>query len=218
MNLSVEDILRLSSFLPVLLYLFFVKEDNKAKQVLFFFFLFVSGHSVLYALIDYYLPAIYSVLFNSLYIPVEFIIISAFFYKAVPNSLYKKFIKYISALFLLILSSRLILNFKIDFDSLINGIESVVVIFFSISFYYEQIKTPEKTFIDRDPFFWGISALFLFFSVSFFVFLFRESFWSFNKFYYQYIYIHALSGILRNIICSIAFLIKPYKEQAVEYS
>jgi hypothetical protein len=218
LNLTIEDILRLSSFLPVLLYFFFNKEEHKAKHFLFIFFLFVIFHSLIYVIVDQYLPQIFSLLFNAIFIPFEFLIISLFYYNAAENKLYKSFIRNISILFFITLSTRFFISPKINFDSIINGIESIVIIFFSISFFYEQIRTPDKTFIYRDSYFIGICAFFLFFSVSFFVFLFRESYWWLSEFYYQYIYIHALSGILRNLICSIAIIIKPYKEQAIEYS
>lgn len=217
LNLTIEDSLRILSFAPVLLYFTFYKEKNKAKQVLFYFFLYVSVHSLLYAFITF-LSANIGVIFNSLYIPIEFIIISLFYYNARNSILYKKFIKYISVVFLSLFSLKIVLDPILDFDSLINGIESIIIIAFSISFFYEHIKNPNSTFIDRDPYFWGVSAFFLFFSISFFVFLLRQSYWHNNEFYYQYIYIHALSGILRNIICSVAFLIKPYKEQVPEFS
>ena len=218
MNLSIEDILRLTSFIPVLLYFGLRQEFTRAKQVLFWFFLFITFHSLAYASISYFLTSIYSKAFNAIYIPVEFFIVSIFYYEANKGNLYRKFIKYVSTLFILILSSRILIDPTIDFDSMINGVESVVIIFFSISYFYEQIKKPDTAFIDKDPFFWGISAFFLFFSVSFFVFLFRQYYWWLNDFYYQYVYIHALSGIARNLICSIAFLIKPYKEKPLEFS
>jgi hypothetical protein len=217
LNLTIEDSLRILTFAPVLLYFSFIKEKNKAKQVLFYFFLFISLHSLTYALITFF-SARLGIIFNSLYVPIEFIFISIFYYNARNSILYKQFIKYVSVVFLLIFSLKIFLDPILDFDSLINGIESIIIIAFSISFFYEHIKNPNSTFIDKDPYFWGVSGFFLFFSISFFVFLLRQSYWQNNDFFYQYVYIHALSGILRNIICSIAFLIKPYKDQVPEFS
>lgn len=217
LNLTIEDIFRLSSFIPVLLYFSFSKEKNVAKQGLFYFFLFTVTHSILYALITL-ISKDFAKFFNLIYIPVEFLLISIFFYRACYSKFYRYFIKYVSFAFFLIFTTSLLLEKNLNFDSLINGIQSIVVITFSISFFYEHLKNPNRVFIDRDPFFWGVSAFLLFFSVSFFVFLFRETFWNYSDFYYQYIYVHAFSGILRNIICSIAFLIKPYKENLPEFS
>jgi hypothetical protein len=217
LNLTVEDIFRLSSFIPVLLFLSLSKEKNLAKQGLFYFFLFTASHSILYAGITL-ISKDFAKFFNLIYIPVEFILISLFFFNACTSKFYRYFIKYVSFAFLLIFTSSFILEKNLDFDSLINGIQSIVVITFSISFFYEHLKYPNKIFIDRDPFFWGVSAFLIFFSVSFFVFLFRETFWDYNEFYYQYVYVHAFSGILRNLICSLAFLIKPYKEKIPEFS
>ncbi len=217
LNLTIEDSLRILTFVPVLLYFSFKKERNKARQVLFYFFLFISLHSLLYALITFFSNQI-GIIFNSLYVPIEFIFISIFYYNARNSVLYKQFIRYVSIVFLLLFSLKIVLDPILDFDSLINGIESIIIIAFSISFFYEHIKNPNSTFIDKDPYFWGVSAFFLFFSISFFVFLLRQSYWHNNDFFYQYVYIHALSGILRNIICSIAFLIKPYKDQVPEFS
>ncbi len=217
MSLTIEDTFRIISFVPVLLYLTFNKEKNKAKQVLFYFFLFISLHSIFYALI-FSFSKTSAIFFNSFFIPIEFILVSLFFYNARESTLYKKFIKYVSIVFLIIISLKLFLDPILDFDSMINGFESIIIIAFSISFFYEHIKNPNKIFIDKDPYFWGVSGFFLFFSISFFVFLLRQSLWLNIDFFYQYIYIHALSGILRNIICSVAFLIKPYKEQVPEFS
>jgi hypothetical protein len=217
LDLTIEDSLRFSSFLPVLLYFPFNKEKNIAKQALFLFYAFISIHALLYALITYYFNE-YAHLFNSLYIPIEFLLISHFFFKAVQNSVYQNFIKLISFLFIGIFISKTILIPSNEFDSIINGIESIIIIFFSISYFYETIKNPEKIFIDKDPFFWGVSGFFLFFSISFFVFLLRQSNWNKTEFFFQYVYIHAISGILRNIICSIALLIKPYKEKVPDFA
>ncbi|MBU6158138.1 MAG: hypothetical protein KGP35_03810 [Bacteroidetes bacterium] len=217
MDLTIEDSLRLSSFLPVLLYFPFKKEKNIAKQVLFLFYAFVTIHSLLYALITFYFKE-YSLIFNSFYIPIEFLLISYFFLKAVQNSVYQNFIKLISFLFIGVFITKSILFPSNDFDSIINGIESIIIIFFSISFFYETLKSPDRIFIDKDPFFWGISGFFLFFSISFFVFLLRQTYWDRPDFFFQYIYIHALSGILRNVICSIALLIKPYKEKVPDFA
>ena len=218
MKLTVEDILRLSLLAPILLYFFRKSKKDTTRWVLFLFCFFVFAHALVSALLTVISKKSYAEAFNILFIPVEFIVITYFFYKALNYEIHKKLMLLLSIIFLTGLLVKMVLFPENEFDSILNGVESVLVILYSLLFFYEQLRYPKLLFIYSQPVFWGVSGFFLFFSTSFFVFIFRETLWSERLFIYQYFYIHALAGILRNVLFTMGMLIKPEKTPMPEFT
>jgi hypothetical protein len=213
----IEDIHRISYFLPILLILISLKRNEKAKWVVFYFTIFITFHNVLYASILKRNENL-GELFNHLFIPVEFLFISYYFYSFLKLKQYKKIVLFLSLFFFLLWLIFLIKNPHAKFDSVVNGIESLFIILFSILFYYEQIKYPVTFFIYMKSTFWVSSGFFLFACITFFVFIYRQAAWHEEGFIYQYAYIHALSGILRNILFSISTIIPSENSSSPEFS
>lgn len=215
MNLIIEDILRFSHLIPILLFIFF-KEKEKVKWVFLFFSSFVFTHAVFSAIIAIFLGKSVSLSFNYIFIPIEFLIISYFFFKIIDYTLHKKILIICSSTFLIIYTSISISSPAIIFNSFLNGVESIIIISYSLFFFYEKLRYPKNLFIYSQPYFWGVSAFFLFFTTSFFVFLFRQMAWDQTQFQYQYVYIHAFAGIVRNILLGIGMIVKPEKAGIAE--
>jgi hypothetical protein len=78
-------------------------------------------------------------------------------------------------------------------------------------FFYEQMRFPQTIFIYNQRSFWGISGFLIFAAGTFFVFLFDQFSSHVEGFLEQYVYVHALLFIARNIFFSIALIIKPEK-------
>lgn len=172
-------------------------------------------HRIIYSLTRYHYPD-FGLVFNALFIPFELFIIGYFFYSILGYDLHKRLVLILGGIFLLLCSIETIRNPENYFDSFINGLESIIIITFSLLYFYEQLRYPKTLFIYTHPAFWGVAGLFLFFAGSFFVFIYRQSSWGIQDFIYQYAYIHAISGILRNLLFSIAMIIKPEKTRIPE--
>lgn len=205
----IEDIVRLTLFLPVIFY-FIKKPKSKELRVLVLFNLFFFIHDFIYYLLRTYSHDL-GVYFNLLYIPTEFIFIFFFFRNIFSSPSLKNVLNYILPGFLFfwgITSFFVPIN---TFNSILNGTESIVVIILCLLYFYEQIKSPQTLFIYSQPSFWGVIGFFLFFSGSFFVFLYKQGYREVESFIIQYRYIHSIFFILRNILFAVAMFIKPEK-------
>jgi hypothetical protein len=215
LNLVIEDILRLSTLLPILLFLFF-KQKEKVKWVFFYFSGFVFIHAIISALLAIYYGKNIAFYFNIIFIPIEFLLISYFFWQVLEYEFHKKILLISCSIFIVIYIIVTVISPLVRFNSLINGLESILIITYSLFFFYEKLKYPKNLFIYSQPYFWGVSAFFLFFTTSFFVFLFRQMAWSQSIFIYQYVYIHAFAGIIRNILLGVGMIAKPEKAGMAE--
>jgi hypothetical protein len=211
LNFSIEDILRFSCLLPIFLFLRLSKEEKKEKWVILLFPLSSFIHSFIYAVLLIYSTANIAFIFNSFYIPIEFITISLYFFKAISYDIHKKSLWVVVTFFALIFGFETYLNPNEQFDSLTNITESTFFIFYALVFFYENIKYPKNLFIYRQPFFWGSAAFFIFYSTTFFAFLYRQTSWASKDFIYQYLYIHAVAGIIRNLLLAVGVMVKPEK-------
>lgn len=213
----IEDIHRFSYFLPILLILISRKRNDKAKWVVFYFTVFITLHNILYASILRRSETM-GELFNHLFVPVEFLFISYFFYNFLLIKQHKKTVLILSSAFMLIWLSFLLKNPHLVFDSVVNGIESLFIILYTLLFFYEQIKNPHTFFIYMKSTFWISSGFFLFACITFFAFIYRQAAWQEGDFIYQYAYIHAISGILRSILFSISIIIPSDETASPEFS
>jgi hypothetical protein len=211
LNYLIEDIARISFFLPVLFYVFSKSEKTEIKRVIFYFGLYILFHEIVFSLSKHRFPN-FAYFFNLLYVPVEFGFVSYYFIKVIKNEFYKKVIKILSATFFLFWIIFSILAFKLTFDSILNSAESITILIFCILYYFEQIRSPQTYFIYTQQSFWVTGAFFIFTSGTFFIFLFRQSSIQVDGFRDQFAYIHALLFLLRNILFSIIMFINPEKK------
>lgn len=204
--LLIENIARLSLFIPVLLYFF--KKQNKEVRVLYYLLVFIFIHQIIYgSLLKRESDLAES--FNSFYTPVEFLITSLYIRTLLRGRLYKT---------LILISILVYFTFWIplfsflgtqDYISYIRAFSYSLILIFSILYYYEQIRHPKTFFVYMQKSFWIVSGFFLFAAGTFFIFLFDQFSGNVKGFFDQYVYIHALLFIVRNFLFSMATLIKP---------
>ena len=216
MNLSIEDILRISFLIPISLFFILKRNERKEKLVLFLFPLCSFIHAIVYAILLLKTSEKIAFLFNALFIPIEFLTVSLFFFKSIAYDFHKKSLRIIFIIFLLIFSFETYRNPAEQFDSLTNAIESTFFILYALIFFYENIKYPKNLFIYKHPYFWGAAAFFLFYAITFFAFIYRQTSWYNKEFFYQYVYIHAFAGIIRNILLGVGMIAKPEKAGMAE--
>jgi hypothetical protein len=205
----IENISRLITLLPVLIYLFRRRNDKLIRAIVFFNTFYI-GFDFLYYLIrktnrelgDY---------FNLFFVPLEYLFIYLFFSSIFKTKQAKSLLNYSILLFLLFWGITSYFIPISTFNSILNGLESLIVILLTLIYFYEEIKNPQTLFIYSQPQFWGVIGFFLFFAGSFFVFLYKQTHKQEEQFREQYIYIHSSLFILRNILFSIAMFVKPEK-------
>lgn len=123
-------------------------------------------------------------------------ILLVFFYKILDN----KVLPLVSGLifFPLYILDVIFLSTE-SFNTLGRSVECLVMIFLSISQFYQFYKKEEEIFIDRSPLFWFTVAIFIYFSGAFFTFILSSyilqgaPLWIF----------HNLSNIFKNILIGI---------------
>jgi hypothetical protein len=98
-----------------------------------------------------------------------------------------------------------------DFVSYIRAITYSLILMYCLMYFYEQMRFPQSIFIYSQRSFWGISGFLLFAAGTFFVFLFDQFSSHVDGFLEQYVYVHGLLFIVRNIFFSISIFIKPEK-------
>ena len=207
--MHIEDISRLTTLLPVIIY-FFHKKRTRLLQAIVIFNTFYIVYDFLYYLIRHFDKELGNY-FNLFYIPLEYILIYLFFKKLFKSKVAILLLNYSLLLFLIFWACSSYFISINTFNSTLNGLESLIVILLTLMYFYSEIKTPQSLFIYSQPHFWGVIGFFLFFAGSFFVFLYKQTHRQEELFLEQYIYIHSSFFILRNLLFSIALLIKPEK-------
>ena len=212
----IENIARITLLIPIILF-FFQKNKKKELWVIHLYLLFSIFRQIIIQLLTLRNSEIIEIIshLNPLF---NYCFIASFFYHANELKLDKRFIVLISILYVPTQFFQFFLQLNNTSLSIISTINTLLVLGFCMAFFYNLLKKPNITFIYLQPNFWCTSGLFLFSSGTFFVFWFNLIYNSNEIFNQQYIYIHSGIYIIRNMFFSIAFLIKPYKENIPEFS
>lgn|GEM_PF-3878564 len=207
--MHIDDIARLTTLLPVIVYFSF-KKKGKLLQAIVFFNTFYLVYDFLYYLIRNFDKEMGDY-FNLFYVPLEYLLIYYFFRILYKSKSSLKFLNYTVLFFLTFWAVSSYFIPVSTFNSILNGLESLIVIILTLIYFYEEIKAPQSLFIYSQPQFWGVIGFFLFFAGSFFVFLYKQTYKQEELFREQYSYIHSSFFILRNLLFSIALFIRPEK-------
>jgi len=94
------------------------------------------------------------------------------------------------------------------FDSFTSGIECIIIIVFCIYYLFYQIKGSNNLLIYSTFNFWVIITFLIYFSGTFFLYIFTES--TFKDIHFQKLYfvINISFNILKNILLSVAMCMK----------
>ncbi len=204
----IENIARLSLFIPVFLY--FYKKQNKEVWVLFYLLAFIFIHQIIYGSL-LKRGSDFVEIFNSFYTPVEFLITSLYIRTLLRGSLSKTLLLTSIILYFICWIPLFSFSKAQDYISYIRAFSYSLILIFSLLYYYEQIRNPKTIFVYMQKSFWIVSGFFLFASGTFFIFLFDQFSSNVTGFFDQYVYIHALLFIVRNFFFSTAMIIKPEK-------
>ena len=174
-------------------------------------------YCVLNEFLGYYLHEIHyknTFIFFAIFTVVEFVCFSLFYYYAVPLKSPKKIV---SALLVLFLAFSLIDFFLVNqmngFDSIASGVESIFIILLCIYYLVIQLKGSNKRSVYSTSNFWIIITFLIYLSGTFFLYIMAENMIYNDTFRKQYVIINSVFNIIKNIMLSVAMLMKPTPEQ-----
>lgn len=199
-----------SNLLPLVFFLLF-KRNNKERtlKVIFYYILY----NILNEILGYYLHEIgfrISYIINSLFTVVEFSFFCFFYKYALPTNFVKKIIIPIWAVFTIFAFVDFFLINKMGaFDSIASGMESIFIILMCIYYLIVQLKGSNNLFVYSTANFWIIITFLIYVSGTFFLYVMTENMIQDRSFKIQYTIINSAFNILKNIMLSIAMLMKP---------
>jgi hypothetical protein len=191
-------------------FLLFKRNNNeKTLRVIFFYILYCIINEAL----SYYFHRVHFenifILFDSFTV-VEFSLFCLFYYYALSPGLMKKAILPIWLCFLIFASIHLFLVNDINsFDSITSGVETILIILMCIYFLVVQIKGSNDLLVYSTTNFWIIITFLIYLCGTFFLYIMAENMIKDRAFQIQYVIINSAFNILKNILLSVAMLMKP---------
>lgn len=144
-------------------------------------------------------------LFN-VYVIIETILISGFYYLVIQNKIQSLFCISLAIIFSIYAIIQLVLNPSKTLDTIFLTTESVIVISFSIMTFHNLIKDAKFNNILSLPIFWINSAFLLFFSGNLFLHLFSQFLQEYaQKAFYELWGFHSILNIILYVLISIGF-------------
>jgi hypothetical protein len=105
-----------------------------------------------------------------------------------------------------------------SFDSLPAVIECLILIAYSILYFYEELKDTTSLFLYTTSTFWIVVGIFLFFSGSFFIFIYAQNNSHLPGFSTTFQVIMGISALIENILFLIAFIIAKNESKTIKSS
>lgn len=207
-----ETIARLSLFLPSFLFFLRMKSQRRENWVIFLFVVFTIIQQI---------AVVLSIKANRSYIadfildfnPLTYLVFLYLFFQSVLYSqLNKRVVLICTITYVLIQFLPYVIETTVTITSIVTTINTLFILLFCLLYFFEQIRFPKTVFIYTQSSFWSIVGLLVFSAGTFFIFWYNTIVKHSEVFENQYIVIHALIFIIRNVLFSIAFIIKPEKQ------
>lgn len=151
-----------------------------------------------------------------IYTVIECLCFIGFFHYVILSSKAKKVLYVLAALFLVFSIFDLTQTKAESFDSLPTVFECLILIALSIFYFYEQLTDSSSLFLYNTPNFWVIVGVILFFSGSFFVFIYAQSNSHLPGFNTTFKLIMGISSLIENILFLIAFIIAKNESKSIK--
>jgi hypothetical protein len=204
-----------SGVLPVLAALYNYKSLDKVLKIAAVFFLVSSLFDWVLELTKMWttnnLPAIH------LFTIISIVFFAAIYYHAFFKPVFKTAIIILSAFAMLIVIFNIIFIEGIwEYPSLSITVLSVLLICFSLAYFYQIFNRQEFVHIEKQGLFWINAGVLLYFSINIFLFmLLRKIIASHQQ--EGYFMIHIITNIIANILYTVGLLCKPQKTTSYQY-
>jgi len=138
---------------------------------------------------------------------IEGICLGFYLHSIILNKLAKRILKGLAAVFLVFALFDLKNSNADSFDSIPTVIECLILISFSIYYFYEQLKDPNNLFLYNTANFWIVVGIILFFSGNFFLFIYSQSSSNLPNWRNTFTIINGVCVLLEYILFLVAFII-----------
>lgn len=199
-----------SSLLPLVFFLLFkIRTKEKSLRVILFYILYCILHEILvYTLYKSQLTDIANYFF-ALFTITEFTFFCLFYKYVLPKENPKKFILPVWLGFMTFsLVDFFFINKMGGFDSFPSGLESLFIIALCVYYLFLQIRGSTNLFIYSTANFWVIITFMIYLSGTFFLYIMTEAMIKTREFQIQYLIINIFFNLLKNVLLSIAMIMK----------
>ncbi len=195
--------------LPLVFFLLFKRhKKERSLWVIFYYILYC----ILNESFGYYLHLIHvenAYLLYAIFTVAEFYFFCFFYHYIIPAGFVKKLLFPFCFLFLIFSALDFFLINKMSgFDSIAIGIESIIIILLCIYYLIVQIKGSNNLLIYSTFNFWIIITFLIYLSGTFFLYIMTETMIYNKTFRIQYLVINSVFNILKNVLLSIAMVMK----------
>lgn len=201
------DLSFFSTLIPVWVYLLRFKSNKETWTGIIFLYLIFSFFSDFLFLTlpsNSGLRSIGFVIFSLL----EFLFFSFYLSRIIVSPSGRKVLFSLSFIYIFfVLVYIVVKKGSTGFDTLPASVESLVILVFCITFFFEQIKNPKTMFLYNEKSFWIVTGLLIYVAGTFFLFI-QSSFFSKSELR-QYWILSQVGNILKNLLFAVAFFIKP---------
>jgi len=140
---------------------------------------------------------------------VEYSFFCYFIYVILPKGSIKRSIVYIWTAFLLFaLIDYIFFSKPLEWDSIVSGVECIIVLCLCIYYLYSQIKGTNNLLIYSTFDFWVVIAFLIYFSGTFFLYLMTDRMMHNLSFQKLYLIINIAFNIIKNILLCVAMTMK----------
>ena len=136
---------------------------------------------------------------------IEFCFFCAYFYFVVHHRIIRKYLSLLSGIFIL---AGVVDHYYILKESYTSGLQAVLILAMCIFYFFEQLKSPNSFLIYNSISFWIINSFLLYVAGTFFLYIMAENMVADKIFRKQYIIINDSFNLVKNILLSIAMLMK----------
>jgi len=197
----------ISDLFPVIAALFYYRRLDTLLRIIACFFLLSALSDGLQALFIFIgirnnYPVIH------VYLILSLIFFGLIYYKAFFDPLIKKIVVILTSVGLAVMIYNLIFIEKIlMFPSITDTVLSVIVIFYSLMFFFQLLNRQEFIHIEKQPLFWINASILFYYSVTIFLFmLYRKLSPEQEIIYFA---INGITNVITNILFTIGILCKP---------
>jgi len=145
----------------------------------------------------------------ALFTVIEFTFFCGYYYYAIQTRIIKIILPIILGIFVIFaFIDFFLINQMNNFDSFTAGLESIIIILLCIYYLVVQIKGSNSLFVYSSSNFWIIITFLIYLSGTFFLYIMTENMARSKSFQHQYVVINSVFNVLKNILLSIAMLMK----------
>ncbi len=199
----------ISGILPIIFFFIFFRRNKELVLWVVFLYTLLSFSTDIAFFIAKSKVAHFRILYS--FTIIEYTFFSIFLYLNLKSSIIKRFLLLGSLFFYFFALYSIAKTTDYKFDSLSASVESTLIILYSILFFFEQLKSPENTFIYSSKNFWITVAILVYLAATLFLFISsayisdeeRKAYWPINH----------VANIIKNILISFAFILKTKGKQ-----